>query len=70
MHTVIYVLIWIGCSLCLSVFSFILGRCARRLPLIDNCMVPWVIHRGAIPSGAELSRINTLLKSPGRPYIP
>ena len=70
MHTVIYVLIWIGCSLCLSVFSFILGRCARRLPLIDNCMVPWVIHRDAIASGAELSRINTSLESPGRPHIP
>jgi hypothetical protein len=70
MHTVIYVLIWIGCTLCLSVFSFILGRCARRLPLIDNCMVPWVIHRGAISSGAKLSRTDASLESPGGPHIP
>ncbi len=49
MHTVIYFLIWIGWSLSLNVFSFILGRCARRLPLIDECMVPWVMHRDAIP---------------------
>lgn len=49
MHTVINILIWIGCSLCLSVFSFILGRCARRLPLIDNRAVPWVISLGRNP---------------------
>jgi len=63
MHTVIYILIWIGCSLSLSVFSFILGRCARRLPLIDDCMVPWVMHRGAISSGAKLSRTGASLES-------
>jgi hypothetical protein len=56
MHTVIYVLIWIGGSLSLSVFSFILGRCARRLPLIDDCMVPWVMHRDVIAAGAQLEQ--------------
>jgi hypothetical protein len=49
MHSVIYILIWIGCSLALSLFSFLLGRCARRLPLIDDCMLPWVMHRDSIP---------------------
>jgi hypothetical protein len=54
MLSVIYILIWIGCSLALSLFSFLLGRCARRLPLIDDCMLPWVMHRGSIPSGTEM----------------
>jgi hypothetical protein len=69
MHTVINVLIWIGCSLSLSVFSFVLGRCARRLPLLDDCMVPWVMHRGAISSGAELSRTDSLLEPRDRLHI-
>jgi len=67
MHTVTYFLIWMGCSLSLNVFSFILGRCARRIPLIDDCMVPWVMHRGAISSGAKSSRTDASLESPDHP---
>jgi hypothetical protein len=32
-------------SFTLCVFGFIVGRCARRLPVIDNHL-PWTMHRG------------------------
>lgn len=68
MHTMIYILIWIGCPLSLGVFSFILGRCSRRLPLIDDCMVPWVMHRGAISSGAKNEQHKRFTEVADRPY--
>lgn len=64
MHSMIYILGWISCSLTLSLFSFLMGRCARRLPIIDDCMQPWIIHRGAISSGAEMDRSRAGPKSP------
>lgn len=32
-------------SFMLCAFGFIVGRCARRLPVIDNHL-PWTMHRG------------------------
>ena len=40
-------------------FSFLLGRCSRRLPIIDNCL-PWTVHRGMIWDGP------TMITSDGR----
>jgi hypothetical protein len=37
---------WLACSSTLSLFSFLPGRCSRHLPLIDDCLLPWVMHRG------------------------
>ena len=36
MFTVIYVLIGLACSSILCLLSFLVGRCARHLPIIDN----------------------------------
>ena len=45
----IYALILIACSSILGLFGFFVGRCARKLPMIDNHL-PWALHRGQIPS--------------------
>lgn len=47
MLTAIYALILIACSSILGLFGFFVGRCARKLPLIDDHL-PWAIHRGQI----------------------
>ena len=36
------------CSCILCVFGFFVGRCARKLPVIDNGL-PWAISRSQIP---------------------
>jgi len=36
------------CSLALSVFSFWLGRCSRKLPMIDDHL-PWTMSRDQAP---------------------
>jgi hypothetical protein len=48
MLTAIYALILIACSSILGLFGFFVGRCGRKLPLIDDHL-PWAIHRGQIP---------------------
>ena len=55
MLTAIYALILIACSSILGLFGFFVGRCARKLPLIDNHL-PWAIHRGQIPHTEECQR--------------
>jgi hypothetical protein len=52
MFTAMYALILIACSSVLCLFGFFVGRCARKLPLIDNHL-PWTIHRGQIPHTDE-----------------
>lgn len=47
MFIVIYTLVWLGFSSILCLFAFFVGRCARRLPLIDDCL-PWVLHRSLV----------------------
>lgn len=45
MSVAAYSILWLTCySFILAVFSFWLGRCARKLPMIDN-QLPWTIHR-------------------------
>lgn len=48
MFIVIYTLIWLACSLAICLLSFIVGRCARKLPVIDDGL-PWVLHRSHVP---------------------
>lgn len=54
MFTAIYALLLLGCSSILGLFGFFVGRCARKLPIIDGNL-PWAIHRGQIPPPSESS---------------
>ena len=35
------------CSSIMCLFGFFVGRCARKLPIIDDNL-PWTMHRGYI----------------------
>ena len=35
------------CSVVMGLFGFWIGRCARRLPIIDD-KLPWTVHRNQI----------------------
>jgi hypothetical protein len=41
---IIYVMLGLNCAFIMCLFSFWLGRCARRLPVIDDNL-PWTISR-------------------------
>jgi hypothetical protein len=55
MLTAIYALILLACSSILGLFGFFVGRCARKLPIIDDHL-PWALHRGQIPHTDQNSR--------------
>ena len=40
-----YALLIIICSFGLGLFGFLLGRCARKIPIVDNRM-PWTMSAG------------------------
>jgi hypothetical protein len=73
MVIVIYTVLLLACSFTLCVFGFFVGRCARKLPILDDNL-PWTIHRGQISAGecragqrpdAELPRcLRAILRSP------
>jgi hypothetical protein len=44
MVTLIYTLVSMLISFSLGIFGFFVGRCARKLPVIDD-KLPWTIHR-------------------------
>jgi hypothetical protein len=48
MFIMIYTLLWLAVLAVTNLFSFVLGRCARKLPVIDYGL-PWVMHRSAVP---------------------
>jgi hypothetical protein len=48
MVTVIYTILLLTCPLALFVFGFFVGRCARKIPILDDNL-PWALHRGQIP---------------------
>ena len=54
MLIVIYVFLLPICSFILCVFGFFVGRCARKLPVIDNGL-PWAISRSQIPRPPDLA---------------
>ena len=49
MLTLIYGIATVAMSFVMSLFGFFVGRCARKLPVIDD-KLPWAIHRGRWPA--------------------
>jgi hypothetical protein len=45
MLTAIYGFVLVASSFTLGLFGFFVGRCARRMPIVDD-KLPWAIHRG------------------------
>jgi len=45
---VIYITLWLAYSLFLCLFSFWAGRCARKLPILDE-KLPWTMSRAQAP---------------------
>jgi hypothetical protein len=37
------------CSVVMGLLGFWIGRCARRLPIIDD-KLPWTLHRSQVPT--------------------
>jgi hypothetical protein len=53
MLTLIYGFALVASSLTLGLFGFFVGRCARKMPVIDD-KLPWAIHRGqALPAQSK-----------------
>lgn len=52
MLAAIYLLLLPACSFIMGLFGFFVGRCARKLPIIDESL-PWTMHRGQIPLAGE-----------------
>ncbi len=48
MAMVIYAALLPICSFILCIFGFIVGRCARKIPILDNNL-PRALYRGQIP---------------------
>lgn len=44
MIVIISTALWLACTFLLCVFSFWVGRCARKLPIIDE-KLPWTMCR-------------------------
>ena len=54
MFTVTYALLFLACSSAIGLFGFFVGRCARKLPVIDSHL-PWTLHRAEIqPPGEDI----------------
>jgi hypothetical protein len=45
MLTLIYGFVLVASSFTLGLFGFFVGRCARKMPIVDD-RLPWAIHRG------------------------
>jgi hypothetical protein len=52
----IYIILLPVCSFILCIFGFAVGRCARKIPILDNNL-PRALHRGEIPF--ESSEVTT-----------
>jgi hypothetical protein len=44
MIALIYGFVLVASSFTLGLFGFFVGRCARKMPIIDD-KLPWAIHR-------------------------
>jgi hypothetical protein len=51
----IYALYLVACSSITGLFGFFVGRCARKLPIIDNNL-PWTMSRSQAPIAIEDGR--------------
>ncbi len=45
MPIVTCMILLLACSSIMCLFGFFVGRCARKLPIIDDNL-PWTMHRG------------------------
>lgn len=45
----IYAALSLTCSFTLCIFGFFVGRCARKIPILDHNL-PRVLYRGQLPS--------------------
>lgn len=44
------------CSVVMGLFGFWIGRCARKLPIVDD-KLPWTVHRNQIATtGANTAK--------------
>jgi hypothetical protein len=63
--------LWIMSLLGIFLFGFLLGRCARKLPIFDETL-PWTLHWGEIPRVSERpaipSKISRKQSWPGNPH--
>jgi hypothetical protein len=49
MQTLVYGFALVATSFVMGLFGFFVGRCARKLPVIDD-KLPWAIHRDRWPA--------------------
>jgi hypothetical protein len=63
----IYFILLLVCSFTLCIFGFFVGRCARKLPIIDNNL-PWTLHRGQIPAEGCETKENPTTELPRWPW--
>jgi hypothetical protein len=49
MLTLFYGFVLVAASFVMGLFGFFVGRCARKLPVIDD-KLPWAIHRSRWPA--------------------
>jgi hypothetical protein len=65
---VIFTILWLAIAIALGLFGFFLGRCARKLPIIDN-KLPWTLSRDQA-SRAEQKSQQMCDNQPGKPHWP
>jgi hypothetical protein len=64
MIVIIYIILWLVYSFSLCLFSFWSGRCARKLPIIDD-KLPWTMSRAQAPRcTADCKMRNSALSDP------
>ena len=52
MIALIYGFVLVASSFTLGLFGFFVGRCARKMPIVDD-KLPWAIHRSAIATQSK-----------------
>jgi hypothetical protein len=52
MIALIYGFVLVASSFTLGLFGFFVGRCARKMPIVDD-KLPWAIHRGAVAAQSK-----------------
>lgn len=67
MAIAIYTILLLVCSFTLCIFGFFVGRCARKLPIIDNNL-PWTLHRSQIPAENCETKEKPLTEPPSWPW--
>lgn len=69
MIVIICTALWLAISFPMCLFAFWVGRCARRLPIIDDHL-PWTMSRDQVPRCTERcqARRSEITSSPRWPY--